>query len=106
MSCATGSTIVCTWGESVDPGDRLVVVVTLAVAPEASGSPANRVTVSGGGAAEASVSVPVSVGGAPASFGPEPNGVLAAVSSLQAGAHPNATAAFTMNTEEPEAVVG
>ena len=108
MSCSAGSTVVCEWGESVDPGDQLVMSVTLAVAPEPEvfGSPVNRVSVSGGGAASASASVPVSVGGAPAPFGPEPNSVLAAVSSPQAGAHSNATAAFTLNTEEPDAVVG
>ncbi len=106
MSCSTGPTVVCEWGESVDPGDQLVMFVTLAVSPGASGSPGNLVSVSGGGAASASASIPVSVGGAPASFGPEPNGVLAAVSSLQAGAHPNATAAFVLNTEESDAVSG
>ncbi len=61
-------------------------------------------TVGGGGAAEASVSAPITIGETSAPFGPVPGSVVAAMSTSQAGAHGNVTASFSMATSEPSAV--
>jgi hypothetical protein len=101
MSCTALS---CTYSGKVDPGDTLVMTVTLEVAESLASSVLNQATVSGGGPAGASASTPLTVGDLPAGFGPVPGSVLAAVSSEQAGTHPNVTVAYTMDTSESNTV--
>jgi hypothetical protein len=102
MSCSAPTiSLSCTYAGRVDPGDSLVMVVTVSVEP--SGLPpevANEVSVSGGAAAGASVSTPVTIGDMPSGFGLAPGSAIASISTSQAGAHPNATAAFTLDESE------
>ncbi len=103
MSCST-STVSCTYAGAVDPGDTLVMTVTLNVGESLAASVPNSASVSGGGTASASDDNPLAIGGTPALFGPTPGSVLIATSTSQAGAHPNVTVAFTMNTSESDKV--
>jgi hypothetical protein len=103
MSCSSLPTTSCSYTGAVEPGDMLVMRVTLNVG-EATAPSSNQVTVSGGGAAEASASAPVTISDTPAPFGPVPDSVIAALSTNQAGAHANVTSAFTMATSETDAV--
>ena len=89
----------CTTGEPVAPGDTLVVTIKVHVETEVQGSgEVNQAAVSGGGAVAASVSDPVTVSSTPAGYGIAKGGVLSALSSTQAGAHPNFTTEFFFNT--------
>ncbi len=97
--CAPPPAVRCAFAASVDPGDQLLVYVTVNVAGSGVGAGA-RATVSGGGAPEEALDAPFSTSTTPAPYGPAPGSVLAAVSSLQAGAHPNLTTQFTINTSE------
>lgn len=95
MSCAQAS---CTTTEVVDPGDTLIVTIQVDVA---SGLPPTlpvEATVSGGGAASESVSEPVTISSASPEYGVPPSGLFAATSTSQAGAHPNVTTGFFLNT--------
>jgi hypothetical protein len=97
LSARTAS---CETGEPVAPGDTLVVTIRVHVESELQG--ANEASVSGGGATPTSVSDPVSVSSSPAGYGVAKGGVMSALSSTQAGAHPNFTNEFFLNTVESE----
>ncbi len=105
MSCSVVPTLTCSYSGSVDPGDMLVmripVAVTESLMPEL-----NHVTISGGGAAGATIDAPVMISGTVAGFGPVPESVIVATSTNQAGAHANVTTAFTLSTSEPDAPAG
>jgi len=89
----------CMTGEPVSPGDTLVMTVKVHVETEVQGSgEVNSASVSGGGAASASVSDPLVVSSTPAGYGIAAGGVLSALSSAQAGGHPNFTTEFFLNT--------
>jgi hypothetical protein len=89
----------CTTGEPVAPGDTLVVTIVVHVETGVPGSgEVNQASVSGGGAVAASVSDPITVSSTPAAYGIANGGVLTALSSTQAGAHPNFTTEFFLNT--------
>ncbi len=104
LAC-TLATLTCTDSAVVEPGDPLVVRVKVAVEVASGASVVNRATVSGGGAErEASVSNPASVSSTPAGFGVAPGSVFTALSTRQAGAHPNVTTGFTLNTSAPQQV--
>jgi hypothetical protein len=106
LSCTAPPMLRCTLGGKVDPGDVLTVTIRLNVAPSvAPGLYTNTATVAGGGAPEASTTDSLAVGGA-VGFGPAPGGVLAAISTSQAGAHPNFTTAFTLSTVETNELAG
>jgi len=101
--CVISPAPACTFsGRAVDPGDNLVVVVQLAVAgPPSVTEPQSapvRASVSGGGAAQAFVSTALTISSSPAPFGIVPGSIVSALSSAQAGAHANITAAYTLNT--------
>ena len=99
MQCSPMPTAIpsCTESERVDPGD--VLIVTIPVSVESAGPfSANMATVSGGGAASASVTTPVAVSSALPPYGVAQGGLVAASSTSQAGAHPNVTTAFILNT--------
>ena len=110
LSCTlSGGAPSCTTSERIDPGDTLVVTIRVHVETSVEGSgEVNGASVSGGGAVSASVSDPVTVSTAPAGYGIAKGGLLAAMSTSQAGGHPNVTAAFFLNTINPggEAVGG
>jgi hypothetical protein len=89
----------CTTGEPVAPGDTLVITIKVHVETKVQGSgEVNQAAVSGGGAVAASVSDPVTVSSTPAEYGVAKGGVLSALSSTQAGGHPNFTTEFFLNT--------
>ena len=60
----------------------------------------NLVSVSGGGAPEAVRETPTTISSTPASFGIAPGSTATALSSTQAGAHPDLTTTLAFNTIE------
>jgi hypothetical protein len=99
LTCESSPIPSCTTSDQVDPGDTLIITIRLAVGSVEEGSSLpNQATVFGGGAESATVGTPVAVGSVPAGFGIAPGSVISALSTTQAGAHPNFTTAFTLNT--------
>jgi hypothetical protein len=107
-SCTAAPFPRCVWTEpSLATGNTLVMKIE--VGAPASGLPArttNYASVSGGDAAPASVTIPQTISSEKAAFGPAPGSVVAATSTTQAGAHPDFTTAFTMDTESPGEPIG
>jgi hypothetical protein len=97
MSCSTPPIVSCTYSGRVDPGDTLIVAFEVEVGTSLQGNVTDQAEVSGGGAANASADASTAISSTAASFGIEP-GLLAVTSTNQAGAHPNLTTAFTLNT--------
>jgi uncharacterized repeat protein (TIGR01451 family) len=98
FSCALGT---CTYNAVVVPDQTIEVKVPVDVSGEAEGlSPVrNVVRVSGGGAAAASLSTPTVVSATQqASFGMPPGAASTALSTSQAGAHPDITNSFAFST--------
>jgi hypothetical protein len=114
-SCAIDGegTFSCTYGGVVQPGDTLVVKIPVKVAVSPPDSctgvqlPAaavscveNVVRVSGGGApSSATMQTPTMISPQPAAFGISPGGATNALSSTQAGAHPDLSVSIAWNTE-------
>ena len=98
----------CTYTGTVVPDDTLAVTFPVDVAASPSPScevPAgatscvtNVVRVSGGGAPDASMSTPTAISSLPAGFGIAPGGAATALSTTQAGAHPDLTVSIAFNT--------
>jgi hypothetical protein len=90
----------CTYNGAVIPGQTLEVTFPVDVSPEARAlSPlTNTIRVSGGGASAASLSAPTTVSEQPAGFGIAPGAASTALSTLQAGAHPDITNIYNLNT--------
>lgn len=99
LTCAPAPAVSCADERTIDPGDQVVVIATLGVASSGVGS-VNTATVSGGGADEESAQTPFTASTTPAAYGPAPGSVVAALSTQQAGAHPNFTTQFALNTSE------
>ncbi len=106
FSCALRS---CTYAGVVVPGETLEFTFPVDVSPgpfmntceipvEAVACLTNVVRVSGGGAPVASMSTPTTISKAPAGFGFSPGGASTALSSDQAGAHPDITNSIAFNT--------
>jgi hypothetical protein len=95
FKCVFGT---CTYTGVVTPGDMLMLRFPIDVAAAEPASVANVVRVSGGGASDASVSTPTAISSTPASFGIAPGGASTALSSTQAGAHPDLTTSIAFNT--------
>jgi hypothetical protein len=106
FSCALRT---CTFTGVVVPDQTLVLSFPLDVSPApfsdscevpsgAVGCVTNVVTVSGGGAPLASMQTPTVISSTPASFGFAPGGSTTALSSDQAGAHPDITTSIAFNT--------
>lgn len=101
LECAAAPAVSCTYAGAVDPGDQLVMTITLNAGSALSDEQiASKMIVSGGGAQPATSEAPVAVSAMPAAFRPTPGSVVSALSTMQAGAHPNLTTAFTMNTSQ------
>ncbi len=99
LSCASTPVPHCSTSRSVDPGDTLVMTIRVDVNSEEEGSSeVNRATVSGGGASSVSVSDQLTINSEPAPYGIAAGGLFAATSTGQAGAHPNVTQGFFLNT--------
>jgi len=101
MSCEPLPALSCSYSAGVGTGGVLLMEIpvnlTTSISPQ---TLTNEATVTGGGAEGESVSAPVVVDSAPAPFGLAPGSVLAALSTSQAGAHPDVTTAFTLSTKE------
>ena len=93
----------CTVTEPVDPGDTLLITVKVDVETTVEGSSEiNEATVVGGGAVAASTGFPVTISSALPEYGVAKDGALAARSTEQAGAHPNVTVNYFLNTVNQE----
>jgi uncharacterized repeat protein (TIGR01451 family) len=94
MAC-TGMT--CTYAGVVGVDDFLELKIPVEVQGGAQSSVTNLVRVSGGGAAEAARETPTTISSTPAAFGIAVGSTATALSSTQAGAHPDLTTtlAFT-----------
>jgi hypothetical protein len=93
LSC---SGLRCTYSGPVAPGGTLSLKIPVDTGGVGSGT--NVVTVSGGGAVEASRSTPTEVSSTPAGFGISPGSANTALSSDQAGAHADLTTTIAFNT--------
>lgn len=101
----------CTYAGVVPPDETLTFTFPVDVATNpplscagapigAVGCVRNVVRVSGGGAPDASMSTETRISEHPASFGISPGGASTALSSTQAGAHPDLTTSIAFNTQE------
>ena len=88
----------CTYTGVVVPDDTLIVRVPVDVSASAGSSLRNVVRVAGGGALDASLSAPTTISEAPAGFGISLGGATTALSTTQAGAHPDITTSIAFNT--------
>jgi hypothetical protein len=96
----------CTVSGPVDTGDQLIM--TVSVKPPSSGAGTEDVaSVSGGGAALASTRSAFVVGGSSAvPFGPVPGSVVSALSTQQAGAHPDFTTQYSLESSAYDTMSG
>jgi hypothetical protein len=96
VSCAG---LTCTYAGSVAIDDDLELTIPVEVMEGAQqGTQTNLVTVSGGGASEVVREVPTTIISTPASFGLAPGSTATALSTSQAGAHPDLTATLAFTT--------
>jgi hypothetical protein len=93
--------LTCTYSGEVPIDDTLKLTIHVDVEPSAATGEMNTVTVSGGGAPEASTSVPITVSSTPSfpGFGVAPDSFSEALSSHQAGDHADTTTSFFFNTD-------
>jgi hypothetical protein len=102
VKCASSPIPTCTDSEPIDPGDSIFVMINVKQdepgLPESGLALVNEATVSGGGAASASASSPITVSSALPEFGVAQGGLVVSTSTNQAGAHPNLTTEFFLNT--------
>jgi hypothetical protein len=103
LTCSLAPEPHCVVDEPVDPGDTLLITVKLNVETTVEGlTEPNEASVSGGGAAAASVSEPVTISSSLPKYGVAKGGLFAAESTGQAGAHPNVTVNYFLNTINKE----
>jgi uncharacterized repeat protein (TIGR01451 family) len=88
----------CTFTGSVVPEDTLVLTFPVDVLSSSEQVVTNVVRVAGGGALDASMRAPTAISNAAAGFGLSPGGETTALSSSQAGAHPDITTSIAFNT--------
>jgi hypothetical protein len=103
LSCLLNS---CVFTGAVVPDDTLFVRFPVDVSEGAPASLANVVEVSGGGALAARVETPTTISASPAAFGISPGGAATALSTAQAGAHPDLTTSITFNTVKGGGLAG
>ncbi len=94
------ATVSCSYTGKVDPGDQLRMVVSVDVSEGVANGALSTISVSGGGIGGASSSQPLSFGATPAAFGIAPSSLIASLSTLQAGAHPDLTGSFELNQSQ------
>jgi hypothetical protein len=101
LPCTFSSRAVsCGTSEPIDPGD--VLVVTIRIHVEGAVEHQNEASVSGGGAVGASASNSVTISSQQPPYGLAKGGLMVATSASQAGAHPNMTSEFFLNTTNSE----
>jgi hypothetical protein len=89
----------CSYSGVVQPDDTLILMFPVKVVAGVPGSVVNVVRVSGGGVGGAVMETPTVVSDSPAGFGISPGGSASALSTVQAGAHPDLTVSTAFNTE-------
>jgi uncharacterized repeat protein (TIGR01451 family) len=99
FSCALAS---CTYAPSVAPDQTLVFTFPLDVTAAEGAALTDVVRVSGGGALAAHVEIPTVVSVQPASFGIPQGAATTALSTLQAGAHPDITNSYAFSSIDAE----
>ena len=114
LSCEA-AVATCTYNAPLQPGQRLIVDVTLTVAPGTVGPVTDSAFVSGGGAPSASANVATSIGTAAESVA-EPFGLAAVAAEVtgldgltdaQAGDHPyETTVSFSLNSQDGSRATG
>jgi hypothetical protein len=104
MTCEPSPTPQCTYKGTTEPGDELIMTIKLALAGGLPGTVANKLTMSGGGVEAVEVNTSLPVSRTEAHFGVAPGSLIAALSTTQAGAHPNVTTSFTVSTSEVNTV--
>ncbi len=95
ISCALRS---CTYTGVLAADDTLTATIPVDVSLTTPTSVTNVVRVTGGGGADAAVHTPTAISSSPAPFGISPGGASTALSSNQAGAHPDLTTSIAFNT--------
>jgi uncharacterized repeat protein (TIGR01451 family) len=103
MQC---SGLTCTYAGVVGIDDFLELRIPVQVSAGAKQTETNTVTVSGGGALEAGRETPTTISSTPAGFGLAPGSTATALSSTQAGAHPDLTSTLAYNTVGQELLAG
>jgi uncharacterized repeat protein (TIGR01451 family) len=91
-------TLTCTYTGAVAPDDTLTLTFPVDVEAGAPSSVTNMVRVAGGGALDAAMSTPTTISSSPAGFGISLGGATTALSTTQAGAHPDITTSIAFNT--------
>jgi uncharacterized repeat protein (TIGR01451 family) len=103
MSC---SALSCTYAGVVVPEDYLTLTIPVEVLAGAPSSVTNSVSVSGGGASEASRETPTTLSATPAGFGLAPGSVATTLSTTQAGAHPDVTVSAAFDADSGGLLAG
>jgi hypothetical protein len=88
----------CTYTRVVVPDDVLILTFPVQVSADEGATLTNVVRVSGGGAPDAAMSTTTTISQTGASFGISSGGATTALSSTQAGAHPDLTTSIAFNT--------
>ncbi len=91
--------LTCTYEGVVAAGDTLTLTVPVDVEPFAGSSVTNVVSVSGGGAADTSVSTPTAISSSFPGYGIAPGSFSTTLSNTQAGAHADMTTSFYFKTD-------
>jgi uncharacterized repeat protein (TIGR01451 family) len=94
--------LTCTFSGVVIPDETLVVTIPIDVELTEAATVTNVVRVAGGGAPDASVSTPTTIGSTPAGFGIAAGSTSTGLSSTQAGAHADLTTTIGFNTRDKE----
>jgi uncharacterized repeat protein (TIGR01451 family) len=95
MSCVG---LTCTYARVVEIDHILELTIPVEVLAGAKGTETNVVTVSGGGAPEAANETPTLISSTPAKFGLAAGSMATALSSTQAGGHPDLTTTLEFNS--------
>lgn len=88
----------CVYTGVLVPDDTLIVRFPVDVEPSAQSVETNVVRASGGGALDGAMVTPTTISATPAGFGISPGGSTTALSTTQAGAHPDLTTSIAFNT--------
>jgi uncharacterized repeat protein (TIGR01451 family) len=95
----------CVYSGVVVPDDTLELTFPVDLLAGAPSSVTNTVSATGGGALSGSMSTPTLVSSMPAGYGISPGGSFTALSTTQAGAHPDLTASIAWNTVNDNGVL-
>jgi hypothetical protein len=95
---STQTTATCTDSQIAEPGDVIVMRITVAVEAPTGATLTNHAIVAGGGGETATASAAIAISTSPAAPGIAPGSLAVGLSTTQAGAHPNLTTTFAFNT--------